>query len=73
MKTALLLVVAVLGACGSLDGAGDDTNSCSVTISSTPTMPIAGPTTEVRLISTVTNSSGTHGYTWNVTKGGTFV
>ena len=73
MKTALVLVAALLGACaGSFNGA-DDTDDCSVTVSYTPSMPVAGPTSEVRLISTVTNSSGTHSYTWHVTKDGNLV
>jgi hypothetical protein len=75
MKIALAIAVtALLGACaGDLGATGDDTDDCSVSISYTPTMPVAGPTSEVRLISTVTHSSGSHSYTWAVTKNGTSV
>ena len=72
MKTAIILVLAFLEACaGDLGPSGDD--GCDVSITYTPSMPIAGPTSEVRLISTVTQSSGGHSYTWTVTKDGTLV
>ncbi len=68
MKISLIIIVAMLGACAGEYGAqGDD---CTVTISYTPTMPIAGPNSEVRLISSVSNASGTLGYAWSVLKDG---
>lgn len=68
MRTAFVIVLALLGACaGDLGPAGDD---CNVSISYTPTMPVAGPTSEVRMISSVSGASGTLDYVWTVVKSG---
>ena len=67
MKIALALAL-LLGACaGDLGPSGDD---CTLTLSSTPMTPVAGPTTEIRINSVATNDPGTHTYTWHVSKNG---
>lgn len=72
MKTALLLALAVLGACsGELGPIGDD--DCSLTLSFTPTMPVAGPTNVVRVNSAASNVIGTSVYNWTVSRGGSDV
>ena len=67
---ALLGVVALVGCAGDA-GAADDT--CQVSITTTPIDPIAGPTTEIRAASVVSQAPGTLVYSWNVVKGGTLV
>ena len=74
MKTALVLVLALFGACaGEFAPASNDGGQCDVSIAYTPSMPVAGPASEVRLSSAITSSSGTHSYSWTVVKGGILV
>lgn len=72
MKPLLALIGLLLVGCAGDVGAGDD-DACAVTLSYTPAQPLAGPDTEVRVVSTVSNAFGTPTYAWSVTKGGTIV
>lgn len=73
MKTPLVLVLALalLGACaGDLGPSGDH---CTLTLSFTPTSPVAGPTNTIRVNSVATEAYGTSSYTWSVSTGTTSV
>ncbi len=65
---AILLALVLVGCAGDLGSVGDD--DCQISLSYTPTMPLAGPDTEVRVASTATGAAGTRTYTWRVIKGG---
>ena len=69
---ALVIIGLVLAGCAG-DFAGADDEGCKVTVSYTPAQPLAGPDTEVRVSSTVTDAFGNLSYAWRVTKGGTIV
>jgi hypothetical protein len=71
MKTFAIMLVLAAAACGSDSIGGDD--SCQVSLTYTLSQPVAGPDTEARVMSTVTNSFGTNNYNWNVMKGGILV
>jgi hypothetical protein len=72
MKHVLLLGLIAISACAGEFGAGDD-DACSVTVSYTPAQPLAGPDTEIRVTSTVSNAFGTLSYHWGVLKGSDLV
>lgn len=69
---ALGLGLAGLVGCAGDVGSGDD-GGCEVTLSYTPTQPIAGASSEVRVSSTYTGAGGTPSYLWRVQKGGASV
>lgn len=74
MKTLVVMIgLLLVGCAGDLGGAGDDTTSCQVTLSYTPAQPLAAIDTEVRVSSTVSNTSGTLTYHWGVMKNGVIV
>ncbi len=67
----VLFALVLVGCAGSLGPAGDD--DCQISLSHTPTSPLAGPDSEVRVSSNYSGAVGTRTYTWTIGKGGTFV
>lgn len=68
-KTLIIGCALALGACaGSADGGPND--NCSVGMSFTPSMPVAGELSEVRVTSNVLNADGVRTYRWSVAHNG---